>query len=39
MLLRERNLVFEHVKEGGLSGIIEAEEKNLSFFLPKTEGS
>jgi len=30
----EGNLVFEHVKEGGLAGIIETEEENLGFFLP-----
>jgi len=30
----EGNLVFEHVKESGLAGVIETEEENLGFFLP-----
>lgn len=30
-------LVFEHVKESGLSGIIETEKENLSFLLPETK--
>lgn len=33
------NLVFEHVKKRGLSGIIKTEEEDLGFFLPQTEGS
>ena len=32
------NLVLEHVEQGCFTSIIEAEEQDLSFFLPETKG-
>ena len=32
------NLVFQHMKEGGFSCIIEAEKEDLGLLLPETEG-
>lgn len=34
---KKQNLVLEHVKKSGLAGIVEAEEKDLGFFLPQTQ--
>jgi hypothetical protein len=31
---RETNLVLEHVEDGGLASIAEAEEEDLSLLLP-----
>ncbi|KAK1308032.1 hypothetical protein QJS10_CPA09g00864 [Acorus calamus] len=31
------NLVFEHVKESGIPGVVEAQEGDLCFLLSETE--
>lgn len=31
-------LVFEHVKERGFAGVIEAKKEDFGIFLPETEG-
>jgi hypothetical protein len=34
---RETNLVLEHVEEGGLASVVEAEEEDLSLLLPQPQ--
>jgi hypothetical protein len=33
----DTNLVLEHVEEGGLAGVVEAEEEDLGVLLPQTQ--